>query len=635
MRWPALIKPALLTLALAVCMGNVMAAEVAAAATSTGTTVPAAATVAPSTAIERAPVIAVPAEVKPGTFTALAYHEVQRDVRDFPDPFAVDASALVKQFEWLRGNGYTPVSLDAIINARNGGKPLPAKAVLLSFDDAYRSFYTRVYPLLREYRYPALVGIVGKWSDTGRGEPVPAADKAATPDSLFATWPQLREMAASGLVEMASHTYDLHHGVLANPQGNLQPAATTRIYNAANNSYESDAGWRARTGADLARNADTIARETGRRPRAIIWPYGSYNDELVGMAGKLGMTVAMTLEDGANTADVPLTAVRRMLIGNNPVLTDFTTGERGPLYAEPARVMQASLDDVYSPDAAQQELNLSTLLDRIKLLEPTQVYLQATADSDGDGVADSAYFPNRHLPLRSDLFNRAAWQIEARNHIKVFALLPVTKLGLPKEAVSEIYEDLARHVDIGGLVFDEGEPAGGIADNIANDSKLEFTRHLALRVSAFRAPLKTVRMMNIDLSAEAAPGTPAAQRNAQKFAAYAAAYDYVALIMTPAGEQPANPETLLAALGISTAAAQDDKDVRRKLVFMLQNDAQSTDRVARQMRVLQLGGVLNFGYAPDDFSRNNPPLEKIAPVMSLRVYPQAAAEAETAREKSK
>src|SRR5687768_18422277 len=82
------------------------------------------------------------------TFPVLCYHEVRDDVRDYPDPYAVDADALVRQFAWLKGNGYQPVSLDEIVEARRGGKPLPAKAVLLSFDDAYLSFYTRVYPLL-------------------------------------------------------------------------------------------------------------------------------------------------------------------------------------------------------------------------------------------------------------------------------------------------------------------------------------------------------------------------------------------------------------------------------------------------------------------------------------------------------
>jgi len=35
----------------------------------------------------------------------------------------------------------------------------------------------------------------------------------------FLTWDQVREIAASGLVEIASHTYGEHHGSLADPQG--------------------------------------------------------------------------------------------------------------------------------------------------------------------------------------------------------------------------------------------------------------------------------------------------------------------------------------------------------------------------------------------------------------------------------
>ena len=113
-----------------------------------------------ATAAARDPATADPYTVA-GSFVALSYHEARDDVRDYPDPYAVDTAALVRQFAWLRGNGYTPVSLDEIVAARKGGKPLPAKAVLLSFDDAYLSFYTRVYPLLREFRFPAVLAVVG------------------------------------------------------------------------------------------------------------------------------------------------------------------------------------------------------------------------------------------------------------------------------------------------------------------------------------------------------------------------------------------------------------------------------------------------------------------------------------------
>jgi biofilm PGA synthesis lipoprotein PgaB len=412
------------------------------------------------------------------SFTVLCYHEVRADVRDYPDPFAVDGAALVRQFEWLRGNGYTPVRLEDIVVARRGGKPLPPKAVLLTFDDAYLSFYTIVYPLLREFRFPALLGVVGKWIDgPGSGEPVLYGEKDTVTDAKFPSWSQLREMTASGLVEIASHSYDLHRGVPANPQGNLLPAATARIYDAVTRSYESDASWQARVRADLARNSSVIERNTGQRPRAVVWPYGSHNGELVRMAGELGMPVALTLEDGANTVDVPLTAVRRVLVEHNPALIEFALETRGPLRPEPVRVVQLSLDTVYHPDPAQQERNLSALLDRMEVLKPTHVWLQATADLDGDGFADAAYFPTRHLPLRADLFSRVAWQLSSRVDVKVYAVLPVGGFRLAQAQVVEVYEDLARNANFDGLVF-----AGGSA---------EFAQQITAAARRWRA-LETV-----------------------------------------------------------------------------------------------------------------------------------------------
>lgn len=480
--------------------------------------------------------LALPAASGAATdFRVLCYHEVRDDVRDYPDSYSVDAAALVQQFAWLRGNGYTPVSLGDIISARQGGKPLPDKAVLLSFDDSYLSFYTRVYPLLREFGFPAVLGVVGKWIDSPKEGPLAYGEKGTVSDASFPTWSQLREMAASGLIEIASHTYDLHRGVTANPQGNVQPAATARVYDAATNSYEGDASWRTRVRADLARNSDAIERGTGRRPRAIVWPYGSYNGALVRMSAELGMTVALTLEDGVNTPAVPLTAMRRTLIEHNPALAEFALEVRGPIHPEPVRVVQLGLDAVYNADPAQQEANLSALLDRIQVLKPTHVYLRATSDTDGDGIADAAWFPNRHLPLRADLFNRVAWQIETRVDAKVFAVMPVSGLRLTTVAVAELYEDLARYASFDGLVFENGD-----ADS---------ARYLADVTREFRALLA---------ASDAAP-------------------------------------------------------------VILPGDAATANR----MRSMQLGGKLDFGYAPADFLHDDPPLARIAPAMSLRVHPRS------------
>lgn len=176
----------------------------------------------------------MPANEKPwpkNHVLGIAYHDVED--RD-PDQavVAVRTERLLEQLAWLRENNYKPVTINQIMAARNGGPELPPRAIVLSFDDGYSSFYTRVLPVLRAYNWPALLAPVGVWIDTPLNQPV---DFAGTPRkrSDFLTWEQIREISRSGLVEIAAHTDANHKGVLANPQGNLQPAAATRRYDAA------------------------------------------------------------------------------------------------------------------------------------------------------------------------------------------------------------------------------------------------------------------------------------------------------------------------------------------------------------------------------------------------------------------
>ena len=536
----------------------------------------------------------------PNSFTVIGYHEVRDEVRDYPDPFAVDTAALVAQFAWLNGNGYRPVSLDEIIASRQpGGKPLPAKAVLLTFDDGYLSFYTRVFPLLREFRFPAVLGVVGKWIDNPPGAQQSSngkyGEKDSVPDASFPSWDQLREMTASGLVEIASHTYDLHRGVLANPQGNLEAAATTRVYDPVSGTHEDDGHWQMRVRDDLARNSQAIERGTGRRPRAIVWPYGSYNDELLRIADGMGMSVALTLEEGINGPDVPLTAVRRLLVAHNPSLADFTYAVRGPPYPDPVRAVQLSLDAVYDADPVMQERKLSALLERMLMLKPTYVFLQATTDLDGDGMADAAYFPTRNLPLRADLFNRVAWQLASRDDVQVFAILPVAGFRLSGDQIVETYEDLARHANFQGLLFmQDTAPATVTADTA---QFMQSTQRLADATRRWRGPVKIARVL---------PG----KSPALDISALVAGSDYVVVTM-PAGQSlPFVP------LRIASPA-------KPKFIYMVNADASpglSGVGISRQMQALQMSGVLNFGYS-DDLTRDQPPIGKVAPSMSLRINP--------------
>jgi len=167
------------------------------------------------------------------------------------------------------------VDVDDLLAAQKGERALPEKAVLLTFDDGYRGMYEQVFPLLRAFDYRAVLAVVGNWLETPAQEDVMYGTEPVSRD-YFLSWQQIREMVNSGYVEVASHSYDLHHGVLANPQGNTQPAAVSMAYNASNGRYESEAEYRERIRHDLQRNSDLIARKVGQRPRVMVWPYGEH-----------------------------------------------------------------------------------------------------------------------------------------------------------------------------------------------------------------------------------------------------------------------------------------------------------------------------------------------------------------------
>lgn len=621
------------------------------------------------------------------SFRVLSFHDVRTGVRasfeQSPDETAVDDSTLAEVFAWLQYNGYHPVSLQQIVDARAGGKPLPAQPVLLTFDDGYRSAYTKVFPLLKRYNYPALFALVTSWLDVPEGQLVHWGDKPA-PRENFLLWPEAAEMARSGLVEFASHTDAMHTGVLANPQGNMLPSAATHRYDPKTGRYEDDDTYVRRIEADLRRSREIIEARTGARVRATVWPYGAYNTAALEASKRAGMPITFTLDDGANTPAVPLTRIRRALAAYDNQAPEYAQLLRNPVGGEVRpvnRVMHVDLDYVYDPDPAQQERNLSALIDRVAAVRPRSVFLQAYADPDGDGVADALYFPNRHLPMRADLFSRAAWQLRTRTGVKVYAWMPVTAFRLPasnplathtvmaqggkmpadryhrltpfdpavRTLVGDIYEDLGRYAFFEGVLFhddatlsddEDASPAAlatyakwGLPPDVAairadpaltarwtaakTRYLIDFTHELAARLGAWRPALETAR----NLYARPVLEPQAEQWFAQNYEASLAAYDYVALMAMPRMEQEADADAWLARLARRAADTPRGLD---GTVFELQARDWRTGKpvadaeLARQWTLLQRAGVRHLGYYPDDFLNNQPSLDVVRRAISVR-----------------
>ncbi len=426
-------------------------------------------------------------EMTPGEFLVLCYHAVPFKAGP-DDNYSVTQRQFAEQMEYLRTHGYHPVSLDDIIKARDGKKELPVKPVLITFDDAYISYYEFVLPLLEKLDYPSVLAVVGTFYDS---------PPKGLPDSLM-NWEQIKEVSRHRLVEVVSHSYDLHKSVQYNPQGNTGSVVSVRVYNPQTKKYETEEEYRSRLESDFIAQKKIFLEKLGFTPRAVVWPYGRYNAISLEIARKHGVEYTFSLEEGL--ADIHhLEAIRRNVVETLPIenflieeqsIEHFIKTIKAPeKKTDKIRALQVDLDPVYDPDPEQMEKNLGKLIDRLFEMKVNTVFLQAFADPEGTGNIKSVYFPNRVLPVRADIFSHAVHQMIIRD-ITVYAWMPTLSIELPdrelnerlkvmavadgrpvpspswyrrltpfsKEAVSllrSMYEDLAAHSQIDGILFQD------------------------------------------------------------------------------------------------------------------------------------------------------------------------------------
>ena len=119
---------------------------------------------------------------------------------------------LAPYLDYLAQNGYRTVTSDAVAAYAREGRHPGLRSVALCFDDAWASLWTVAAPLLRKHGFQAITYVhPGRVADAPDVRPTiespggadPRVDQSATP---FATWPELRALQASGVIDVQAHT---------------------------------------------------------------------------------------------------------------------------------------------------------------------------------------------------------------------------------------------------------------------------------------------------------------------------------------------------------------------------------------------------------------------------------------------
>lgn len=266
-----------------------------------------------------------------GRLRVLTYHRVtEADARPSPSPGLVSASpaAFAAQMEFL-ATAYRVVSVEDVLDALRGDRALPARALLLSFDDAYRDFAECAWPILKRCGLPVTLFVptgfpdhperVFWWDRLYQAMTATDAQRVETPDGTLSLrseqerlrgfrwlrervkarphdeamelvdrvcrelgpdrpvpavlgWDELRSLAGQG-VALGVHTRN--HPL-------LDRISTDEVR------------------SEVVGALEDLEREIGSTLPIFAYPAGRYNDEAVRVLAEAGIELAFTTRGGVN-----------------------------------------------------------------------------------------------------------------------------------------------------------------------------------------------------------------------------------------------------------------------------------------------------------------------------------------------
>lgn len=204
-----------------------------------------------------------------GPVPILEYHVLGRPETEVPYPdLYVPRASFRKQIYWLDREGYEAVTLEQVEEAWYHGGTLPAKPIVLSFDDGYRPQYTFALPTLRRHGWPGVLNLKARGSD------------------LYES--NVKAMLAAGW-ELAAHT--INHSDLTTLEG-------------------------AALEEEVAGSRRILQREYGVPVKDFCYPAGRFDATVVAAVEAAGYAAATTEIPGFATRDHPYELARIEVLGS-------------------------------------------------------------------------------------------------------------------------------------------------------------------------------------------------------------------------------------------------------------------------------------------------------------------------------
>lgn len=230
--------------------------------------------------------------VRPEQVPVLMYHKVSPYQEHGRLGLRITPENFEQQVKHLKSQGYNTVSLDRLTEHWETGTPLPARPVVLTFDDGYEDNYLFAYPVLKKYGYTATIFLV---YDDIEGYNEWETDKIRHPTVKLLSWSQIREMQDWG-ISFQSHT-------LTHPS--LTWLSPEKVQH------------------EVAQSKTELENALGTPVNYFAYPYGRCNWQVAGAVHRAGYKAALTTVKGRNDIGTDRYMLKRLGVNGKIDITEF------------------------------------------------------------------------------------------------------------------------------------------------------------------------------------------------------------------------------------------------------------------------------------------------------------------------
>lgn len=173
--------------------------------------------------------------------------------------YLISPETLAEDLRALKAKGYESVTLAEVKAFLKGYGDLPARPILLTFDDGHydNAYYAK--DILRREGYTAVLNAIGCFTEYS------STHEKDHPEYSHLTWEEIGELARSGVFEIGNHTYAMH--------------AYKPRFGVKRRRGESAEAHRRALESDLDKMESALLGKSGVIPVAFAYPFGAYDEE--------------------------------------------------------------------------------------------------------------------------------------------------------------------------------------------------------------------------------------------------------------------------------------------------------------------------------------------------------------------